>query len=261
MSELEIFHNVLFLLLGIIFGSFANVVIYRLPKNESVIRPGSHCPTCAAPIRWYCNIPIVSYVFLGGRCLACKTKISVRYPLVEGLMGLLFWRAYFDYGVSFDLVEILIFIFGLVAVSFIDLKHMILPDSFTLTGIVLGLVGSFWSSQRTIVESAVGVFIGGGLLWLIAYFYLAIKKQEGMGGGDIKLLAWIGAVLGVKALPFVILFASVTGSVAGIVAALRSNEGLRTAIPFGPFLSAGAIVFLFGGSAITQWYLDFVSLR
>jgi leader peptidase (prepilin peptidase)/N-methyltransferase len=176
-------------------------------------------------------------------------------------MALAFWGAANKFGLSFDFFEMSLFLFSLIVVSFIDLKHMILPDVFTLSGIGIGLAGSFLSSQRNWTDSALGVFFGGGMLWAIAYFYLLLKKQEGMGGGDIKLLAWIGAVLGVQAIPFVVLFASVTGSLAGLVAATRSKEGLKTAIPFGPFLSFGAVAYVFFGQAVTDWYLVFVSLR
>ena len=173
-------------------------------------------------------------------------------------MSLLFVASYNHFGLSFALLEALVFVFSLTVVSFIDLKHMILPDVFTLSGIAIGFLGSVLSVDRTWMDSLLGILLGGGLLWLLAYLYILLKKQEGMGGGDVKLLAWIGAVLGFKALPFVVLVASITGSVVGLIAASRSTDGLKTAIPFGPFLSLGALLHLFYGEKITYWYLSLI---
>lgn len=240
---------------GAIFGSFANVMILRWPKGESVVTPRSRCPSCGHAIRWYDNVPILSWLILRGRCRDCKTPISWRYPLVEFIMASMFSLAFLFVGWNWYLLEVLIFIFGLVTVSFIDFDHYLLPDKFTLSGIVIGLVGAMLNPERSFWDALIGVVLGGGFLWAIAYFYFVFRKEEGMGGGDIKLLAWIGAVIGWKAIPFVIIASSVIGSVVGGVVAMKQKKGLKTVIPFGPYLALGAVLYLFGGEWIAQWYL------
>ncbi len=246
----------LFFVLGLCFGSFANVIIYRLPEGLSVVRPGSRCSHCKTPLRWFHNIPVFSWVFLRARCGFCKTKISWRYPLVELLGGVLFAMCFYHAGWSLTLIELLLFSFGLLVVSFIDFDHYILPDVFTLSGIVLGLLGSLINPDRSFMSALGGVLMGGGFLWAIAAIYFAIRKEEGMGGGDIKLLAWIGAVLGWASVPFVILVASLVGSVVGILFGLFKGSGIKTAIPFGPYLSLAALIYIFFGQELGHWYLQ-----
>jgi leader peptidase (prepilin peptidase)/N-methyltransferase len=206
-------------------------------------------------IRAYDNIPLVSYLILRGRCRDCKARIPFRYPLVEFLMGVAFAALFWCVGWQWLLLEYGIFVFGLITVSFIDLDHMILPDVFTLPGILVGLLGAALNPERSFLSAFMGVVLGGGLLWLVAYVYYLLRKQEGMGGGDIKLLAWIGAVLGWSAIPFVILCSSVLGSVVGLVIAARSKQGMSAVIPFGPYLAASALLLIYGGSSIANWYL------
>ena len=162
-------------------------------------------------------------------------------------MAVLFMLSYHYVGISWSLLEYLIFIFGLVVCTFIDLDHMILPDEFTLSGIVIGLLGAALNPHRDFLDALFGVLMGGGFLWGMAYVYYLLTKQEGMGGGDIKLLAWIGALLGWKAIPFVIMSSAIIGSVVGLIAARKQKAGLKTVIPFGPYLALGAILYLFGG--------------
>jgi leader peptidase (prepilin peptidase)/N-methyltransferase len=247
---------VFFFVLGAIFGSFGNVIIYRLPREESVVKPRSYCYSCKTPIKWYDNIPILSWFILRGKCRHCGAKFSFRYPLVEIITGVLFAMSYHYAGISWNLLEYLIFIFGLVVCTFIDLDHMILPDEFTLSGIVIGLVGAALNPQREFLDAFFGVLMGGGFLWGMAYVYYLLTKNEGMGGGDIKLLAWIGALLGWKAIPFVIMSSAIIGSVVGLIAARQQKAGLKTVIPFGPYLALGAVIYLFGGQTIALWYLD-----
>ncbi|MGZ3721701.1 MAG: prepilin peptidase [Bdellovibrionales bacterium] len=247
--------TVVVFIFGLLWGSFANVVIYRLPKGLNVAFPRSRCPQCENPIAWYDNIPVFSWLFLRGRCRKCKASIAWRYPAVELLTGILFGLVFYRYGYSWLTVEYLVFAWSLVVVSFIDRELMILPDVFTLSGIVIGLAGAALNPQRDFIQSLEGVLLGGGFLWLIAYVYLLLRKEEGMGGGDIKLLAWIGAVLGWTAIPFVVLVASILGSVVGLGLALRKEAGLKSVIPFGPYLALGAIVFLLGGERIGLWYI------
>lgn len=245
----------LFFYLGALLGSFGNVVIYRLPKGESVVRPRSRCAACSKQIAFYDNIPILSWFILRGRCRNCGAKYSFRYPLVELITASLFCGLFLAYGFQWVLIEYLILAFGLVVISFIDLDHFIIPDEFSLSGIVIGLVGSLINPERDFWTALAGVLMGGGFLWAVAYGYLLIRKEEGMGGGDIKLLAWIGAVLGWVSIPFVILVSSILGGVVGLLTMSR-GRGLKTTIPFGPFLAAAALLFLFGGARIAEWYFS-----
>ncbi len=245
----------LFFLYGALLGSFANVIILRLPKGESIVSPRSRCPKCQSLIRWYDNIPVLSWIFLRAKCRNCKVPISWRYPLVELVMALSFVGAFHFIGFSWYLAEVLIFLFAVICASFIDIDHFILPDIFTLSGIVIGLLGALLNPERSFLDAIIGVFLGGGFLWAIAYFYFVFRKEEGMGGGDIKLLAWIGAVLGWKAVPFVIVSSSLIGALGGGLIALRDRKGMKTVIPFGPYLAFGAVVYLFGGQQIAHWYL------
>ncbi len=241
---------------GLLLGSFGNVVIHRLPLGESVVRPRSRCPGCRQPIAWYDNVPVFSWLLLRGKCRKCSQAISVRYPLVELITGCLFVAILQKYGISWTTLELLIFSWSLVIVSFIDIDHMILPDVFTLSGVAIGLVGAALNPEREFLPSLVGVLFGGGFLWLIAYLYLVFRKEEGMGGGDIKLLAWIGALLGWTALPFVVLLSSILGAAVGLGLALRRKAGLRSAIPFGPYLALGALVYILGGDKLGVWYVS-----
>lgn len=242
-------------LFGMLFGSFGNVVIYRLPLGKSVVSPRSSCPKCNKPIAWYDNIPVLSWLALRGRCRGCKTGISFRYPLVELLVGAAWAAIYHRYGMTWTTLEYLYFAWALIICSFIDLDHMILPDVFTLSGVAIGLVGAALNPERSFTSALAGALMGGGFLYAIAYLYLVLRKEEGMGGGDIKLLAWIGAVLGWTSVPFVILFSSVIGSLVGLVLALRSKAGLKSVIPFGPYLAGAALVFILGGDALGLWYI------
>ncbi|WP_347357053.1 prepilin peptidase [Bdellovibrio sp.] len=256
MFDIDTGFYVLFFVLGAIFGSFGNVIIYRLPREESIVKPRSHCYSCKTPVKWYDNIPIFSWFILRGRCRKCHAKFSFRYPLVELITAVLFALSYHYAGLSWTLLEYLIFVFGLVVCTFIDIDHMILPDEFTLSGIVIGLVGAALNPQREFLDALFGMLMGGGFLWGMAYVYYLLTKNEGMGGGDIKLLAWIGAILGWKAIPFVIMSSAVIGSVIGLIAARKQKAGLKTVIPFGPYLALGAVLYLFGGETIALWYLD-----
>lgn len=252
---MEILLSIFVFLLGSCLGSFANVVIYRLPKGESVVTPRSRCGSCLKQIAWFDNIPILSWFILRGKCRNCKAAYSFRYPLVELIMGFLFLLTFQKYQISAFTLEYFIFIFGLVTVTFIDFDHMILPDVFTLSGIVIGLVGAVLNPDRIFLEALAGVVFGGGTLWALAYLYQIMRKEDGMGGGDIKLLAWVGAVLGWKAIPFVIIASSVVGSVVGISIMIVQKKGLKTVIPFGPYLALGSVLYFLGGDQLGLWYL------
>jgi leader peptidase (prepilin peptidase)/N-methyltransferase len=208
-------------------------------------------------ISWYDNIPVFSYLLLGGKCRACKSVFSIRYPLVETLMGILFGLCFWKFGFSWFLLESWLLVFGLVTISFIDLDHFLIPDVISLPGILIGLLGATLNPEREFLPSLYGVLIGGGFLWAIAWVYFLVRKQEGLGGGDIKLIAWIGAVLGWSSIPFVILVSSIVGSVVGLALAIKTKDGMKTVIPYGPFLASAALVFMFVGEELSNWYLQF----
>lgn len=251
------FGVILFFVIGAIFGSFANVAILRYQKGESVVFPGSRCPKCGTAIRWKDNIPILSWFLLKGRCRACRESISPRYWIVELLTATLFALAFLKLGWSWFLLEILVFFLGLVIVSFIDIDSFLLPDIYTLPGMVLGLLGALLNPERGFLDAAFGLLLGGGFLWAVAYFYFLIRKEEGMGGGDIKLLGWIGAVLGWQSIAFVIISASLVGTAGGLLVASREKKGMKTVIPFGPYLALGAVLFVLGGEWIAEQYSQF----
>lgn len=243
-------------ILGALLGSFGNVVIVRLPEGKSVVRPRSHCVKCGTMVAWYDNIPIASWFVLRGRCRNCKAPYSFRYPFVEFLTAVLFTFAFFTFHFSWTLLESLIFIWGLVICTFIDLDHMILPDEFTLGGIVIGLLGAALNPERSFLDALIGVLIGVGFLWFMAWIYHAFTGNDGMGGGDIKLLGWIGAVLGYRAVPFVIIVSAVAGSVIGLSLAWKQRKGLKTAIPYGPYLAGAAVLYLLAGQTLGRQYWD-----
>lgn len=242
-------------ILGLLIGSFLNVCIYRIPREESIVFPASHCPVCRKPVRPYDNIPLFSFLFLRGRCRSCRAPISWRYPLVELLHGLgyLFILNQFGYSVQ-ALIYALLFS-SLVVVTFIDLSHQIVPDVITLPGMVLGLIAASTVLPPGPINSLIGLFLGGGLFYLVAVLSIALLKKEGMGGGDIKLIAMIGAFLGWKGMLLTIFLAALAGSIIGLFLVFIRGRDRAEPIPFGPFLALGAMVSLFWGPRILSWYL------
>lgn len=254
-SDLFIFPAVFFFIFGAIWGSFANVLILRLPEKKSLL-PHSMCTKCHQPIRWFHNVPILAWIFLGGKCAYCKKVISPQYVIVEIVMASLFCLAFVVYGWSWFFVEMLIFIFAAVTASFIDLKHYILPDIFTLGGLCIGLLGAALNPERSFWDAIIGFIVGGGFLYLTAYVHFLIRGVEGMGGGDIKLVAWIGAVLGWQSLLFVFLVASIGGAIVGLTSASVFKRSLKEPIPFGPFLTGAALIYaLADGPTMVQWMI------
>jgi leader peptidase (prepilin peptidase)/N-methyltransferase len=244
-------------LLGSCIGSFLNVCIYRIPEGLSVVTPRSRCPQCGHQIRWYENVPILSYLLLGGKCSACKVSFSPRYLLVEALTGGLFVFVLYTFSLSWGTPAYMVFVAVLVAITFIDLDHQIIPDVISLPGIVIGFIFSFFIPWVGWLDSLIGILVGGGSLLLVAFAYEYLTKKEGMGGGDIKLLAMIGAFLGWQAVFPVIFFASLIGTLVGVPFMLMKGEGGKLALPFGPFLSLAAVIQLFFGQDILSWYLGF----
>ncbi len=258
----ELFIYIVASLFGAIIGSFLNVVILRLPEeNASIVFPGSHCPHCNHNLSWYENIPVLSYIFLKGKCRSCKTHISLQYPIVEIFTSLLAFLVVYRFGLSLTSLGYFVFCAALVVIIWIDIYHQIIPDSISLPGIVVGFLFSFINEAITWQSSLAGLLVGGGSLYAIAALYYLVRKQYGMGGGDIKLLAMLGAFLGLKSLPFVIFVSSLTGSIVGIFAIIKGKDGAQTKIPFGPFLSGAAIVYLFLMNEISQLYYWYLFMR
>lgn len=232
--------------LGVIVGSFLNVVILRLPKeNVSIAFPASHCPKCEHPLSWYENIPVVSYVIQLGKCRHCKTTIALQYPIVELLMGILALALYSTYGFSITFGGYFLFSATLLVISYIDLHLQIIPDSLTLPGIIAGIIFSLVSPQLYWLESLLGILLGGGGLYTVAFLYKLLRKKQGMGGGDIKLLAMLGAFLGWQSICFILLVSSITGIIVSLITLIRHKWGIKTRIPFGPFLCFAGICYIF----------------
>jgi len=245
------------LLFGAVVGSFLNVVILRLPKEDtSIVFPGSHCPHCGHQLSWWENIPLLSYLLLRGRCRSCHERISWQYPLVEAAMAIFSALLLHRFGVNIEYCLMFIFFAALLVIIFIDIHHQIIPDRISLPGILLGFATSWFSDQITWQQSGLGIFLGGGVLYLVAFGYFALTKREGMGGGDIKLLAMIGAFLGWQSLLYIVFASSLFGSLVGILAILRQGQGGKTRIPFGPFLAFGAMTWvLFQDRILALWHL------
>lgn len=248
------------LLFGACIGSFLNVCIYRLPLGRSVVAPRSHCPRCRKQLSWYDNIPFLSYIILQGHCRHCGEKISARYLIVEGLTALLSVATYAHFQ---NLPEYLIYFCFLVAplivVTFIDLEHKLIPDVISIPGIVAGAMArlTFMHGPLTpvLVDIILGILVGGGFLCIVAISYELLKKQEGLGGGDVKLACMLGAFFGWKAIIFILLASSILGSIVGLFLIFVLKKGLKFAMPFGPFLVAAAYIYLFFGEKILSWYM------
>ena len=275
--------------MGACIGSFMHVCIWRIPRNESVVSPPSHCPNCNAPIRWYQNIPILSWCCLRGKCANCHKPISVRYTIVELLGGILFLMAYFQWGIPFFFrgdvvlyglqplrslwaVPVFWVVFaGLILGSFVDLAEQWIPDRVTIGGMILGvplsvLVPELQGEQmrlHALYWSLGGLFFGFGFLWLVGFVFSKIVKKDALGFGDVKLIGAVGAFFGPGAVLFTIIVSSFVGAVVGVVLMLRGKAKLGgfTAVPYGPFLALGVIAWMFWGPGIVGWYLRLMTTR
>ncbi|HKO57442.1 MAG TPA: prepilin peptidase [Thermoanaerobaculia bacterium] len=249
--------------MGAIVGSFLNVVIHRWPREESIVFPGSHCPHCNAPIRWFDNIPVLSWLVLRGRCRRCRQGIAVRYPLVE-LANALFWLGiYLRVGISIDFLPLAAIVSMTIVLIWIDLDVQLLPDVVNYPGIAIGLgVGALGMGNRypdlmlsrSLIDSAIGIAAGAGVLLAVALAYKLVRKTEGMGLGDVKMLAMIGAVSGIRAILPVMLIASTTGAIAGVLLAVTQKRDYRFALPFGVFLGLAFLAVIFFASPLLDWY-------
>lgn len=249
-------YHIIVFVFGLCIGSFLNVCIYRLPAAKSISDPSrSICPVCGSLIRFYDNIPVLSFMLLRGRCRHCNTPISYRYPIVEILSGLFALCVFLKFGPTLQGFVFYTFISSLIVITFIDIDHQIIPNVITLPGIPVFFFASFAVPGITYIDAILGVLAGGGSLYAVGWVYYLIKKEEGMGGGDIKLLAMIGALLGWKGVLFTIFLGSAAGTFAGlIVMASRRLMDTRLRIPFGPFLAIGAISHIFFGNNLILWY-------
>lgn len=240
--------------IGLFIGSFLNVCIYRLPRGESVVWPGSRCPSCHQPVAPYDNVPVLSYLLLLGKCRRCKTPISIQYPLVELLNGLAYALVLWRFGLTWPGGAYAAFCSALIVVSGIDLEHQLIPDRITLPGLAIGLVAAATILPIGLVNAVIGMVVGGGLLWLLAWLSPYLFGKEGMGGGDIKLMGMVGAFLGWKPALLTIMLGAIGGSVVGLtligLKVLRRDQY----IPFGPFLALGAVVALFCADDLLAWY-------
>ena len=237
-------------LFGLVIGSFLNVVIGRLPEGKSLWRPGSACDRCGTPIRWYDNVPVLSWLHLRARCRSCGAVISWRYPAVELSTALLFAVAAYRFGPSLDLVPAIVLLSALVAITGIDLDHQIIPDAITLPGVAAGAALSIAIHPNSWLDTALGIVVGGGL-----FLVIIVVSRGGMGGGDMKLGAMMGAFLGWKLVLLAILLGVFAGGAVAIALLATGSRGRKDPVPFGPFLALGAILSLFWGDGLLGWYL------
>ena len=269
-------------LLGLAIGSFLNVCILRIPADKSIVLPASSCPKCGKAIAPYDNIPVLSWLILGGKCRHCKTRISAMYPAVELLTGLLFLACYFAFGLTLDTLKWAVFSALLVDLTITDLRERILPDAVNFFGLAVGLLFSpfskqldgtaLWLANRwfdfpppqmalSFVDALLGAVAGSGLLWLVAEGYFRLRGREGMGLGDVKMMAAVGAFLGLKRTLMTILAGSLLGSVIGVCLIALTKKGRDYELPFGTFLGAGALLVLFFGTPALHWYLALMGVK
>ncbi len=245
---------------GSVIGSFLNVCIYRIPRNISIITPSSRCPYCNMPIKAIDNIPILSYIFLAGKCRQCKTKISLRYPLVEFMNAILYVMTLWRFGIGWYTLAYLILCSSLIAITFIDIDFQIIPDKITIPGIFIGLItGSLFLpdpfmrySVLGFKSSIIGFTIGGTI-----YYAIAVISKGGMGGGDIKMMAMVGSFMGWKSVLLTTFIGSLTGSLFGLFLIIFKGKGRKTKVPFGPFLALGTLITLFYGQELLDFYLSY----
>ena len=271
----------LVLLVGLLVGSFLNVCIVRIPLGVSIVTPPSQCPRCRQPIKFYDNIPVVSYLLLRGKCRNCGLAISWRYPLVELLNALVYGWVYREFGLHGEAILIMALCSSLIVITFIDLDHLIIPDSITLPGMVLGLVVApffmpalseplpffldrlmpyGWPHLERVINSLIGLACGAAPLFILGWIWEKLRRVEAMGGGDVKLMGMFGSFLGWKSALLIIMLGAITGSVVGVTLILLRKHKAEQVIPFGPFLAIGAVVTMLYGDPIVFWYLGLLRI-
>lgn len=258
----EIFIYIIISIFGLIVGSFLNVCIYRLPRQKSIITPSSFCPHCEMPIKWFDNIPVVSFVILRGRCRSCRKNISWQYPTIEILTAAIFWLNFFFFGLGLSFFLWCLFAAALIVVSFVDLYFQLIPDIISISGIFAGLFSSFLNplllpaagKVNMLANSSLGIFAGGGSIYLLAVIGNFFFKKESMGFGDVKLMAMIGAFLGWKLVLLCFFIAPVLGSMWGLVVKIKYKQEI---MPYGPFLSLGSLICLYWGKEILGLFFGY----
>jgi leader peptidase (prepilin peptidase) / N-methyltransferase len=269
-------------LFGLLIGSFLNVCIVRIPAGKSIVLPASSCPKCGAPIKPYDNIPVISYLLLGGKCRGCRTKISPMYPLVELLNGALYLVCYLAFGMTIETIKWSIFSSLLLILVFTDLRERILPDVINYTGFAIALVMSLFLSPSdgsalwianhyfafappmpviSLADAIFGAAFGSGILWIISEGYFRLRKREGMGLGDVKMMLMAGAFLGLKRTVLTILLGSILGSIIGVAFIAIRRKGTDYELPFGTFLGAGALIVVFYGTPFVNWYMSLLRVH
>src|SRR6202046_359929 len=278
----ELFIAIFVFLFGLIIGSFLNVCILRIPGGKSIVLPASACPKCAAPIHPYDNIPVISYLILGGKCRACKTRISPMYPLVELLTGLLFLACYLVFGLTIDALKWAVFSAIMIVLVFTDLRDRVLPDVVNYTGLALGLALSFFTKPTdgtalwlanhlfdfpppapvlSFADAIFGAALGSSLLWIVSEAYFRLRGREGMGLGDVKMMMMAGAFLGTKRTLLTILAGSLLGSILGVAVILARRKEADYELPFGTFLGMAALLVVFFGTPVVNWYQSLLMVR
>ncbi len=245
-------------LFGLIAGSYLNVVIYRLPRGLSTVTPRSACPACGAPVRAVDNLPLLSFLLLGGRCRDCRARISWRYPLVEATTAALFVASLERFGPTPSALAAAFFCCLMMALALIDLDHLILPDRLTLSGLVAGLAMAAWLPWGGIRQAAIGALLGAAVLAAVWAGWYLVRHEEGMGLGDVKMLALIGAFVGWRGVLVTLFFASFAGAATGLALIALHGAGMRSKLPFGSFLALGGVIAMFAGRQIAAWYGHFL---
>ncbi len=267
-AEFLVWYGALFsLLTGLCIGSFLNVCIFRIPLDRSIVKPRSFCPRCEQPIEWFDNIPVFSYLLLGGKCRRCHEPISARYPLVELLTGFLFVAVWNRFGLDMLTLVFWIMMGGLIVATFVDFDHMIIPDSVSIGGMVFGLLVSAllpslhgidsWTSS--LLMSAIGLASGFGTLWLVSVVGKWAFKKDAMGFGDVKLLGAIGALLGAPAVVYTILVSSLAGTIVGLLMIAFGGHRWKSRLPYGPYLAIAAVSWVLGGDQLWNIYINFIT--
>lgn len=245
-------------IVGLMMGSFFNVCVHRIPLHQSVVTPGSHCPKCQHSIAWYDNIPVLSWLLLKAKCRHCASPISWRYPFLEAAVGVSWALIASHYGLSLLLAQALIFVSLLWVLSLIDLETGLLPDVLTYPGMIIGLMFAAWLSY--LPDAVIGCVAGYGIFWIVNFLFKLITGQEGMGHGDFKLMAMLGAFMGWQALPFIVFASSIIGALVGGIWMLASRQERRVEIPFGPYLALAGVVWFFWSAEVLHAYFSWLGI-
>lgn len=245
----------LIFIFGLLFGSFLNVCIYRIPVNKSIVNPPSACPNCEYQLAWYDNIPVISFIFLGGKCRKCKTEISLRYPMIEMLSGLVTVLLYVFFGLTLQFFFVVVITFMLIIITFIDIDHKLIPNRIVIAMLSIGLIYELVVRPVSLLDALIGFFAASVPLLIIAFL-----SKGGIGGGDIKLMAVVGIFLGWKGVLLALFIGAVTGAIIGIIGMILKKKKRKDVIPFGPFLCLGILVAIIYGEQLIDMYINFINI-